>query len=131
VTTIGVLTSDATLPQAVQDSMANVAASLVTFSSIDQLQHQQIDLLLCDERQLDHTSFYDLAIFCPRIICVFPRDQRREYRMGPYPKVILPVWFFIVPCDPEEFAMLINGVFKHSTEYLIRRWAECRTLEDE
>ncbi len=84
-----------------------------------------------DDRYLGYTFLYHLATFCPRIICLSPRWEQRSHRFGPWPKVMLPVWFCIVPCDPEDLAVIINGVLQHSTEYLIRRWAKCRAREDE
>ncbi len=50
-TIIGLLTPDPSFQQAVEVSMTDVMASYFTFSTVDQLEHQQLDVLLWDDRR--------------------------------------------------------------------------------
>jgi hypothetical protein len=119
---IGVLTNDFAFQQAIAASITDVSAPWFIYTSVDELEHQPLELVLWDERQYADTLLGRLALHCPRIICLLPRPERRSLHFGQWPRPYAPLWFGMIPCDPEEFAVLVNGVLKAPTENLIQSW---------
>jgi hypothetical protein len=114
-TTVVWLTDDLGLLPGIEAATSFANATLQVCTQIQELPQTHIPIILWSPASYDEATYLQLTEHCDQVIQLIVRDNHHQ-RLCPIKSKGAPRYYIVVPFDPEEAGIIIQGVAERAAK---------------